>query len=292
MLHFLTEKSKNRGRNPAHCVLYCLVENFDNWSECEMQNDIQKASLWKRIAAGILDLILLAVIATGFCWALSAILNYDSFLEKSETIEARYMAEYGLQADMTTEKFAQMSPEVQAAYEERVADADAAIKADNEAIYTYGMVMNLSLIIATGGILLAMILLEFVVPMLLGNGQTVGKKVFGLCLIRNDGVKLNPMQLFTRVLLGRFTVETMIPVYAVVMAFVGTLNLFMIIMVAVLLLAEIIVIAVTRNNYLLHDLMAGTVVVDYGSQQIFKTTEDLIAHQKKIAAERAARQTY
>ena len=48
----------------------------------------------------------------------------------------------------------------------------------------------------------------------------------------------------------------------------------------------------TRNHSLLHDLMAGTVVVDYASQKIFQSTEDLIAYQKKIAAERAARQDY
>lgn len=48
----------------------------------------------------------------------------------------------------------------------------------------------------------------------------------------------------------------------------------------------------TRTNSALHDLLAGTVVVDIGSQMVFRTTEDLIAYQKKVAAERAARQTY
>ena len=43
---------------------------------------------------------------------------------------------------------------------------------------------------------------------------------------------------------------------------------------------------------LLHDLMTGTVVADYGSQKIFKSTEDLIAYQKMLAADRARRQTY
>ena len=36
-----------------------------------MEHDIQKASLWKRVAAGILDLILIVVLATGFGWAIS-----------------------------------------------------------------------------------------------------------------------------------------------------------------------------------------------------------------------------
>ena len=40
------------------------------------------------------------------------------------------------------------------------------------------------------------------------------------------------------------------------------------------------------------DLIAGTVVVDKDSQTIFRTTEDLIAWKKKVAAQRAAREPY
>ena len=100
------------------------------------------------------------------------------------------------------------------------------------------------------------------------------------------------IQFFTRVILGKFAVETMIPVYVAVMMLLGQTNAILLLFVIALLIAQVIMVVMTRNHSLLHDLMAGTVVVDYASQKIFQSTEDLIAYQKKIAAERAARQGY
>lgn len=257
-----------------------------------MHNDIQKASLWKRIAAGILDLILLAVLATGFCSIFSYVLNYDDYLDQSEQIRDQYIQQYQLPENVTQQMLDEMTPEEYDAYVAKVDQANAAIQNDKEAGRVFSMVLNLSLIIASGGILLPMLLLQFVIPLILGNGQTVGKKIFSLCVARTDTVKINTLQLFTRVILGKYAVGVMIPVYSAIMIYLGVPNLLLLTIAAVLLLAQIISFAVTRNHYLLHDLMAGTVVVDYGSQQIFKTTDDLIAHQQRIAAERAARQTY
>lgn len=253
-----------------------------------MEHDIQKASLWKRIAAGILDLILIMVLATGFGWAISAVSDYDHYLS---AYKAEYQAcadKYDIKLDMSAEEFERM-PE---AYKERAEKADAEIRQNQKAIYYYGMVINLGLLIVVGGVLLAMLLLEWLVPLLLKNGQTVGKKVFSICVVRNDGVALNGVQHFTRTILGKYAVETMIPLYVGVMMLLGIHNAVLILFAAALLIAQLVIVAVTRNNCLLHDLMAGTVVVDYSTQKIFKSTEDLIAYQKRIAAERAARQTY
>ena len=257
-----------------------------------MHNDIQKAGLWKRIAAGILDLILLVVLATGVCWALSSALNYTQWFDRSAQIRTEYTQRFNLPEKVTQEYLDQLTPEEYAAYLENVKLADEAVAQDEEAIRVFSMVVNLSLLIASGGILLSMLLLEFVVPLVLGNGQTVGKKVFSLCLIRNDAVKVNTLQLFTRFVLGKFAVGVMIPVYSAIMILLNVANPLLLLLAAASLIAQVICFAATRNNCLLHDLMAGTVVVDYGSQQIFKTTGDLIAHQQKIAAERAARQKY
>ena len=129
-------------------------------------------------------------------------------------------------------------------------------------------------------------------PLILGNGQTLGKKIFGIALIRQDGVKLNTMQLFARTLLGKFTIETMLPVYMLVMVFFNIMGLDGLMIIAGIWIAQLILLVVTRNNQLLHDLLAGTVVVDMASQRIFKTTDDLIAYQKRVAAEKATRQPY
>ena len=154
------------------------------------------------------------------------------------------------------------------------------------------MMVNLMLVITSSGILLATVLWELIIPLWLGNGQTLGKKIFGLCLIRNDGVKLNNMQLFTRTILGKFTIETMIPVYILLMIFWGTAGIGGTMILFALLIGQLVCVAVSRTNSAIHDLLAGTVVVDMASQMIFRTTEDLIAYQKKAAAERAARQPY
>ncbi len=253
-----------------------------------MEQELQKASLWKRIAAGIFDLILIAVLATGFGWLLSTVLNYDGYNDTLEAAYARYESQYGVTFQITQEEYLALEDSQKQNYDA----AYEALTADQEAMHAYSMAVNLMLVITTASILLAILCMCFVVPLILGNGQTVGKKIFALCLMRTDGVKVNNLQLFARVILGQFAVETMIPVYVAFMVFWGTVDIFGLLLVAVLLIAQCVCMATTKTNSLLHDLMAGTVVVDFGSQRIFRTTEDLIAHKKQVAADRAARQPY
>lgn len=257
-----------------------------------MELDLQKASVLKRVAAALVDLILIAILATGFLWLLNAAFGYDDYNDRLTVITQKYADEYGLNTALTQEEFNKMTPAEQDAYMAAVDQADAAINADEEAVYLYNMVVNLAVLNVSLSILLAMTLGEFVVPLFFGNGQTLGKKIFSLCLIRTDSVQINNVQLFARVLLGKYAVGTMIPIYAAVMLMMGTLSGGLLLAVAGLLLGQCICLIVTSRNALLHDLLAGTVVVDYNSQQIFRTTEDLVEHQKRVAAERAARQTY
>ena len=253
-----------------------------------MDLDLQKASLWKRIASWMFDSILVMVLAVAFGFLLSAALGYDGHSEKLDAIYARYETEYGVVFNISREEYDAMSEAERAQYDA----AYAALTADEEAVYTYNMVMNLSLVITTLGLLLAVLALEFVVPLFFGNGQTLGKKIFGLCLMRTDCVRVNTMQLFVRAILGKFTIETMIPVYIAMMIFFGAMGSTGTLILLVFLLVHAIVPLVTRAHSAIHDLLAGTAVVDFASQKIFATTEDLIAYKKIIAAEQSARQAY
>ncbi len=253
-----------------------------------MINDLQTASFWKRIAAWLFDAILLSVLAAGFAFVLSFLLGYDGHSQNLDRLYAEYETEYGVVFDITQEQYQAMDD----ARRENYDRAYRALSADEEVLYAYNMTLNLSLLITTGGILLAMVLWEYLIPLWFGNGQTLGKKIFGLCLVRNDGVKMNNMQLFTRTVLGKFTLETMIPVYTLMMLFWGTVGLWGTMLLLALVITQLVCMAVTRTNSAIHDLMAGTVVVDMASQTIFRTTEELIEYQKRIAAERAARQPY
>ena len=253
-----------------------------------MGYDIQKAGMWKRVAAWMLDAILLSVLAVGFAYLLSNILGYDVYGNTLDAAYARYESQYGIVFDITQEAYQAMDAAARQNYDA----AYAALIADQEAMYAYNMMMNLTLIVTTGGILLGIMLWEFMIPSWLGNGQTLGKKAFGLGLIREDGVRLNNLQLFTRALLGKFTIDTMIPVYILLMLFWGTIDLTGTLILAALLLGQAVCVGMTPNNSAIHDLLAGTVVVDLSSQTIFRSTEDLIEFQKRAAAERAARQIY
>lgn len=244
--------------------------------------------MWKRIAAWMFDGILLSILVVGFGVLLSWLLGYDGYSAALEEGYAHYEGAYGVVFEMTQEEYEAMTEEQRLNYDL----AYDALIADQEVLYNYNMVIHLTLIITTLSLLLGMLLWEFFLPLWLGNGQTLGKKIFGLCLVRNDGVRMNTMQLFTRTLLGKFTIETMIPVYILLMLYWGTTDLTGTMFLLTLLIGQVLCVCLTHSNSAIHDLLAGTVVVDMSSQNIFRSTEDLIEYQKREAAERAARQTY
>ena len=253
-----------------------------------MANDLQKASLWKRIAAWMFDGILLGILAVGIGVLLSWMLGYDAHSESLNAAYAQYESQYGVIFEISQGEYEAMTDAARENYDA----AYAALIADETAMYHYRMMLNLTLVILSLAILLGTAVIEWLIPLKLGNGQTLGKKIFGLALMRTDSVQLNNMQLFTRSILGKYTVETMIPVLILLMLFWGTMGVMGTAVLAVLLFGQIGCVLFTRGNCAIHDLMAGTVVVDYASQTIFRTTEDLIAYQKKVAADRAARSPY
>lgn len=253
-----------------------------------MTNDLQKANIWKRIAAWMFDGILLGILAVGLGVLLSALLGYDGYSRRVDQAYATYEAQYSTKFDITQTEYLALDQAQLDAYNA----AYEALMADQEAMEAYGMMLNLTLVILTVSILLAVVFLEWLVPLYFGNGQTLGKKIFSLCVIRNDGVRMNNMQLFTRSILGKYTIETMIPVLILLMIFWGTMGVSGTMILSLLFAGQTCCVLTTRTHSAIHDLMAGTVVADYSSQTIFRSTEDLIEHQKKVAADRAARATY
>lgn len=250
--------------------------------------DLQRASMWKRISAWLLDAILLCIIATLMALVLAAVTNYDGY---SEQLDARYtyFAEhYGVSCNLTQEQVDAMSADERA----NLAAADEAIKADEEALYAYNMMLQLIIIMTSFGILLGYVVLEFAVPMVLGNGQTIGKKVFSLGVMQQNGVRVNGVCMFIRTVLGKYAIETMIPVMMVLMLFFGTIGTVGWIIVGAIGIVQVALLITTRERCLIHDKLANTVTVDLPSQMIFKTPEDQIAYKEKVAAEKAANQVY
>lgn len=253
-----------------------------------MVYELQKAGFLKRTAAWLLDAILVSILAVGIAWILSAALGYDEYSDRVNDAYDRYEDQYGISFSSSQEEYLTWTEEERQNYDR----AYEALISDEDAMYAYNMVVNLSMLIASLSILAAVMGLEFAVPVLFKEGRTVGKRVFGLSVVRSDCVRMSTVQLFVRTLLGKFAVETMIPIYLIMMIFWGMIGSGGTLILLVLLLAQIIALVATRRNAAIHDLLAGTAVVDYASQMVFDSPEALLAYQKKIHAELAARQDY
>ncbi|MBE6616925.1 MAG: RDD family protein [Ruminococcaceae bacterium] len=250
--------------------------------------DIQKASMWKRISAYIFDMILLGILAVGLATVLSFALGYDKYAADLDEAYAKYEREYGVEFGITEDEYDAMSEEDRAVFDE----ASFAVSADKDAIYSYNMIVNLTLIITTFSILLSYLALEFVLPLVFKNGQTLGKKIFGIALMRNDGVKINTVSLFIRTVLGKFTVETMIPVLILIMIFLGSMGVVGVIVIGLIGLLQIILLIATKTNSAIHDVLANTVAVDFASQRIFDSMEEQIEYKKQLHAEEVAKREY
>lgn len=253
-----------------------------------MYTDLQKPSLWKRISAGLLDGILLSVTIAFFAMLLSSLLGFDHYNTALEQCYAKYETQYGVSFDITLEQYSAMDSEQVQHYEE----AYAAFSADPDAVYNFNMIIRLTILIATISILLGYLTLEFAVPLLFKNGQTLGKKVFAIGLMRSHGIRINTVSLFIRTILGKFTIETMIPVLIIMMILWGTIGILGPIVIIGILLLQLVLFATAKSRPLIHDRLAHTTVVDMESQMIFDSEDDLIAYTKKLHAGKAAKQVY
>lgn len=250
--------------------------------------DLQKASLLKRASAWLLDLILLTIAVTGAAFALSAILGYDTYSDTLDRIYLEYEEEYGIDFDISAEEFSALPEEEQKIYE----DVNRLMNEDEEAIEAYNMTVNLALVITSLSILISYLLLEFAIPLWLKNGQTVGKKVFGIGLVRQDCVRISTLSLFVRTVLGKCTVETMVPAYILILIIFGNLGMTGTVILVGCAVLQLALVATSRTNAAIHDMMAATVAVDLNSQMIFDSEADLLAYKNKLHAENAARDQY
>ncbi len=253
-----------------------------------MKFDIQKASMSKRISAFLFDIILLGSLVVGVGFLLSSALRYDSYVQALNAAYDRYEETYGVELELTYDEYTAMSPEGQASFDA----AYAALVADKDAMKSYNMVIQLTLIILSFSVLAGYLILEFAVPLWLKNGQTLGKKIFGIGVMHVSGIQITPMLLFFRTILGKYTLETMVPILILTMIFFNVIGLLGTIILGLLLLLQIILVIATKTNSLLHDILAKTVVIDLPSQRIFKDGAELLAYKQELHAEEVARQSY
>lgn len=250
--------------------------------------DLQKASLLKRVSAWILDMILLLVLVTGFAAVLSAALHFDGYTQAVAERQAHYESQYGVKFELSQEEYETLTPE----QTEVLDQAYKAFSEDKEAVYNYNMIVNLSMVILSLSVLLGFLGLEFAVPLLFGNGQTVGKRVFGIAVMKQNGVKVNAVTMFVRTVLGKFTFEAMLPLLLLLMMLLGLIGIVGPGVILALLLAEVVIMITSKTNATIHDKLAQTVTVDMHSQLIFTSEEELLAYKQRIHEEKVRNSPY
>ena len=163
-----------------------------------MAVSLQRAGMWKRISAFLFDAILLGILAVLFAFLLSSALGYDRYVDTLNRCYEAYGEQYGVDFQTSLSQYDSMTDEEKQQLEE----AYRAVGQDEEAAYAYQMTIRLTILMVSLGILLACLIWEVLIPALLKDGQTLGKKIFSLGVMRSDGVRLGGVQLFVRSILA------------------------------------------------------------------------------------------
>lgn len=253
-----------------------------------MKTDIQRADFWKRISAFLFDIVMILVVVIGVAGLVSAVLGYDDHFSVVENVEGEYAEKYGINLNITSEEFDALTEEEKDVY--RKCDAERA--RDQRLIVAYEMITNLSFAIVSISVIFAYILMELIVPIFFKNGQTLGKKIFGLAVVHSNAVRIGGQAHFIRSVIGKCMIEALVPIYIILMVYFGKLGIVGIGVLVLLALLQLFVLCTTKTRSAIHDLISDTVVVDMASQEIFNSVDDLMAYKNKLHEELVAKQDY
>jgi uncharacterized RDD family membrane protein YckC len=253
-----------------------------------MMYDLQKADFWKRSSAFIFDKILLFVLAVGLAFLFSSALNIDSYSALYRERHAAIGEEHGVDLSITKDEYDALAEDAKTLFD-TAADA---FNNDEQALYATAMIFNLTLITVIFSILFSYAILEFTIPLFLKNGQTLGKKIFGVGIMRLDGVRVSAPILFIRTILGKYTIEVMVPVMIFIGIRFNMLGLIGLIIALLVIISNIIMVIITKTNSPIHDMLASTVTVDMATQLIFDTPEAMLEYKQRVHAEMAEKSEY
>ena len=114
--------------------------------------DLQKASVLKRASAFLLDFILLSILAVGFAALVSAITQYDTYVQTDTEITNVYAEQY---FGMKWDDFKSLNDEERKAYQDVYEEFDKALYADEEYTRNFSMIMSLTLLMISLGLFFA-----------------------------------------------------------------------------------------------------------------------------------------
>lgn len=251
--------------------------------------DLQRASISKRLAAFMVDffifILLFALIASLFSW----IFQYSASIKNFSEFYKKYEEKYNIDTNISPEEYEKLPEETKQRYEAATKELEENM---DEVIELYLEVATKTFLVIAVSMFFSFIITDLAVPLFLKNGQTVGKKLFAIGVMRVDNVRVSHFQMFVRAIVGKFLIESLIPVMLIILEFFGVLGGIGYIIVALYVAVQVIMFFVTKNKYALHDALAVTVAVDMQTQMIFNSAEELVAYKAKLHEEEAMRSSY
>lgn len=195
----------------------------------------------KRIVAYIIDILIVTVVVS----AISMIPRIDPYKKDYEKAYNEYL-------DIVSDAQNENSVD----YKDKIIEL-------NYDIYKYRVVSNIISVISLVG--------YFGILQMVMNGQTVGKKVLKIKVVSNNGKKLNFGNYFLRTLILNnifFTVINMIAVYILKGSNFYYFTYIVNMLQSTIYMILIIMMVLRKDNRGLHDLLAGTKVIDVESEDV------------------------
>lgn len=243
----------------------------------------------------MIDTVLMIFLALAFSLITHTIFKVDERIDKVNAFKTQYAQDYGVDLELAQKDPSTVTKEEKADYDEnykKFEEMNKAISKDKAAQEANADFLSSLLASFAISLFASNLVLNFVVPLLFKYGRTIGKRVFGLAVIRSNGVKISPPVLFVRSVVGLYAMETMFPLIIVMMIWFGMLGIIGTIILIGFAILQLSCLFATQAHQPIHDLLTDSVVVDMASQTIYETNEELIEAQKAEAAEKAASEEY
>ncbi len=234
--------------------------------------NIQRANLLKRFSSFLLDFILLVLLSALFIWLLSIITGYDYYNTQLIGAYERYETKHAVSFSITEDEYNSYTQDEKLSYDRAYED----LLGDEDAVSAYNRVTILTFFNTLFGVFLSFLLLEFVIPLIFKNGVTLGKKIFGLKVMRRGGWRMNWVSLFIRTFTGKYLIETALPLFLFLMLIFSSFSGGISIIIVAIFITDILLVFCTRHHLAIHDLVADTVVVD-SLEKIYETREEAVS---------------
>lgn len=223
---------------------------------------MEKHPFMKRAFAGAIDVLLIAILTVFIAMPMSSLTGYKQARADVDSMLSSMEQAYGVRFNLTPQELQNLTEEQSRQYEA----AFARFAGSEEDVKNYNRMVLGSYMTVLGSVLVAVLILELGIPLILKNGQTLGKKLMGLVVIKMEGSPADALGIIARAVLGKYLVEIAVPVFTILAIYNGNAGGRSSLMIMGLFLVQAACMGLTKERRLIHDFLSGTRVVAEDSE--------------------------